>query len=378
MAETRTSPDETFVIVGGVAGGASCAARLRRLRERARIIILERGPHISFASCGLPYYISGEIAERGKLLVQTPERFARRFRVEARVRHEALSIDRQAGTLEVLDHETGETYRQAYDRLVLSPGAAPLRPPLPGIDHPRVFSLRTIEDADRIRAFLDAHDPGRAVVVGGGFIGLETAESLHRRGLEVALVEMADQVMLTLDPEMAEFVHQHLRRQGVELLLGKPVESFEETADGRLRVCAKEAPDVACDLAVLAIGVRPETELAREAGLRLGPAGGIEVNEHLQTSDPDIYAVGDAIETRDAITGASRIVPLAGLANKQGRMAADHIAGKSVAFPATVGTNVVRVFDLTVASAGASEKSLRRAGIGYEASYTHPASHAGY
>jgi NADPH-dependent 2,4-dienoyl-CoA reductase/sulfur reductase-like enzyme/rhodanese-related sulfurtransferase len=340
--------------------------------------MLERGPHISFASCGLSYYISGEIANRKKLLVQTPERFAARFRVEARVKHEVLSIDRQARAVEVLDRETGNRYRQGYDKLVLSPGAAPLRPPLPGIDHSRVFSIRTIEDADRIRELLDTQDAGKAVVVGGGFIGLEMTEALHHRGLDVALVEMADQVMLTLDPEMAEFVHQHLWSRGIELRLGTPVESFRQTSDGRLAVSAKDVPDIVCDLAVLAIGVRPETGLARDAGLPLGPAGGIAVNEHLQTEDPDIYAIGDAVETHDPVTGASRLVPLAGLANKQGRMVADHIGGKSVAFPATLGTNVVRVFDLTVASTGTNEKTLRGSGRACERSYTHPASHAGY
>jgi len=378
MAHGAAEKSETFVIVGGVAGGASCAARLRRVEENARIVMLERGPHISFASCGLSYYISGEIAERAKLLVQTPERFAKRFRVEVRTRHEALFIDRRAKNVEVLDRDAGRTYRQAYDKLVLSPGADPIRPPLPGIDSSRVFSLRTIQDADRIRTFMDERMPRKAVVVGGGFIGLEMAECLRNRGVDVTLVEMANQVMLNLDPEMAEFIHQHLQLRGVKLIRGKPVEAFGEGDDGQLLTVIKGGQEIECDLVVLAIGIRPEIGLARKAGLKLGNAGGILVNDHLQTSDPDIYAVGDAIETEDSIAGGKRLVPLAGLANKQGRLVADHISGRQASFAGAFGTSIVRVFDLSVASTGANEKALRKRGIAYEKSYTHPASHAGY
>lgn len=378
MAHSAAEKSETFVVVGGVAGGASCAARLRRLNETADIVMLERGPHISFASCGLSYYISGEITERARLLVQTPERFFKRFRVEVRTRHEVLSIDRSAKNVEVLDHDAGRTYRQAYDKLLLSPGADPIRPPLPGINSSRVFSLRTIQDADRIRAFMDERMPRKAVVVGGGFIGLEMAECLHNRGVDVTLVEMANQVMLNLDPEMAEFIHQHLRLRGVKLIRGKPVEVFGEGDDGQLLAVIKGGQEIECDLVVLAIGIRPEIGLARKAGLKLGNAGGILVNEHLQTSDPGIYAVGDAIETEDRISGAKRLVPLAGLANRQGRVAADHMSGKPASFNGAVGTSIVRVFDLTVASTGANERTLKTRGIAYEKSYTHPASHAGY
>ncbi|MCK4375229.1 MAG: FAD-dependent oxidoreductase, partial [Candidatus Brocadiae bacterium] len=262
------------MIVGGVAGGASCAARLRRLNETADIVMLERGPYISFASCGLSYYISGEIAERAKLLVQTPERFFKRFRVEVRTKHEVLSVDRDAKNVEVRDGNSGGTYRQAYDKLLLSPGADPIRPPLPGIDDSRLFSLRTIQDADRIRAFMDERMPRKAVVVGGGFIGLEMAECLHNRGVDVTLVEMANQVMLNLDPEMAEFIHQHLLLRGVKLIRGKPVEAFREGDDGQLLAVIKGGQEVECDLVVLAIGIRPEVGLARKAGLKVGKAGG--------------------------------------------------------------------------------------------------------
>jgi len=369
---------KTILVVGGVAGGASFAARARRLDESANIIMLERGPHISFANCGLPYFVSGEIQSRDKLLVATPERFSRRFRVDVRIRNEVLSIDRETKTVEVLDHESGRTYRQAYDKLVLSPGAEPVRPPLEGIDSPRIFSLRTVEDAEGIRAFIEANDPHDAVVVGGGFIGLEMVENITHLGIRATLVEMADQVMLSLDPEMAEWIHEHLRLRGVELLLGRPVERFGRTEQGRLTVTVSGGRTIDCDMVISAIGVRPEVKLAKDAGLTLGDRGGIVVNECLQTSDEDIYAIGDAIETEDPVLGRRRLVPLAGLANKQGRLAADHVAGKAISFPGALGTNIVRVFDLSVASTGANEKSLKAAGLAYQKSYTHPASHAGY
>jgi len=369
---------KTIVVVGGVAGGASFAARARRLDESATIVMLERGAHISFASCGLPYFVSGEIQSRDKLLVQTPERFRRRFRVDVRVRNEVMSIDRNTKTVEVLDHETNSTYQQPYHKLVLSPGAEPIRPPLPGIDNPRIFSLRMIEDAERIRSFVEANDPHDAVVVGGGFIGLEMLENISHLGIRTTLIEMAEQVMLSLDPEMAEWIHQHLRLRGVELLLGSAVESFEETEEGRLMVSVAGGKKITCDMVISAIGVKPEASLAKDAGLAIGARGGIVVNEHLQTTDEDIYAIGDAIETEDRVLGGWRLVPLAGLANKQGRLVADHIFGKQVSFAGALGTNIVRVFDLSVASAGANEKALKAKGIAYQKSYTHPASHAGY
>jgi NADPH-dependent 2,4-dienoyl-CoA reductase/sulfur reductase-like enzyme/rhodanese-related sulfurtransferase len=369
---------QTIVIVGGVAGGASCAARARRVDEAAAIVMLERGEHISFANCGLPYFISGEISNGQKLLVTTPERMRNRFGIDVRVRNEVLSIDRNDRTVEVVDHTTGQTYQQPYDKLVLSPGAEPIRPPLPGMDNRRVFSLRTVEDARKIREFVETNDPRDAVVVGGGFIGLEMLENLVHLGVRATLVEMADQVLLALDPEMAEWLRQHLRLQGVALLFGRPVERFDETEQGRLAVTVSGGKTIECDLVISAIGVRPEVKLATGAGLTISDRGGILVNECLQTSDENIYAIGDAIVTEDRILGGHRLMPLAGLANKQGRRAADHMAGKTVSFPGAFGTSIVRVFDLSVASTGANEKSLKAKGIAYQKSYTHPASHAGY
>jgi len=368
----------TVAVVGGVAGGASFAARARRLEERARIIMFERGPHISFANCGLPYFISGEIAEREKLLIETPEHFGRRFRVDVRVRHEVLSIDPAAKTLAVLDRSTGAKYREPYDKLVLSPGAAPVRPPLPGISHPRIFSLRTIEDAEQIRGFVEENHPQAVVVVGGGFIGLELAENFRRLGLKVTVIEMADQVLPTLDREMAEFVHQHLRLQGVRLVLGGAVQGFHAQPDSKLAVSTGAGNSISSDFVVLAVGVKPEVDLARQAGLDLGARGGIRVNANLQTSDPDIYAIGDVIEVEDHIVQERKLIPLAGLANKQGRLAADNMFGRPSSLGGVFGTNIIRVFDLSVATTGANERSLRAKGVPYGKSYTHPASHAGY
>jgi len=375
---SEKAKSKTVVVVGGVAGGASFAARARRLDESATIVMLERGAHISFANCGLPFFVSGEIQSRDKLLLQTPDRFRQRFCIDARVRNEALSIDRNTKTVEVRDHEKNRTYQQPYDKLVLSPGAEPIRPPLPGIDNPRIFSLRTVEDAERIRGFVETNDPHDAVVVGGGFIGLEMVENLTHLGLRVTLVEMADQVMLPLDPEMAEWIHQHLQLRGVELLVGSAVEGFNQTEETRLKVSVAGGKSITCDMVVSAIGVKPEVKLAKDAGLKIGPHGGIEVNEYLQTTDEDIYAIGDAIETENRILGGRGLVPLAGLANKQGRMAADHLFGKQVSFPGVLGTNIVRVFHLSVASTGTNEKTLKAKGIPYQKSYIHPASHAGY
>jgi len=368
----------TIVIVGGVAGGASCAARLRRLDEAATIIMLERGEYISFANCGLPYFVSGEISSREKLLVTSPERMRKRFGIEIRIRHEVLSIDRSDKTVEVLDHQDGRTYRQAYNVLVLSPGAQPVKPKLPGMDNERVFCLRTVPDAERIRRFVEKNDPRAAVVVGGGAIGLEMTENLTHLGLRVTLVEMADQVMPWLDREMAEWLHQHLRLQGVELLLNSPVERCDENSDGRLIVRAGGGREIPCDMVICAIGVKPESGLARAAGLEIAPHGGILVNEQFQTSDPSIYGIGDVIEVEDRIVEGRRLMPLAGLANRQGRLVADHICGKDVRYPGAVGTGIVRVFDLTAASTGTNEKALKAKGLAYEKSYTHPASHAGY
>ena len=369
---------KNIVIVGGVAGGASCAARLRRGDENAAIVLLERGEHVSFANCGLPYFIGGEIADRSKLFVTSAKRMMQRFRIDVRTRQEAIAIDRNARTVLVRNHESGEEYTLAYDALVLSPGAEPLRPPIPGIDGKRVFSLRNVPDADAIRQYVKRETPRRAVVVGGGFIGLEMAENLVHLGLAVTLVEMAPQVMPPLDPEMAEWLHQHLRHRKLDLRLGNPVEAFEEQSDGGLSIHIRGGERVHCDIAIAAIGVKPEVELARAAGLDIGPRGGIRVDAGLRTSDPRIYAIGDAIEVRDAVTGDSRLVPLAGPANRQGRLAADAICGRAVDYGAVQGTGIVRVFDLVAAATGAAEKSLKAAHIPYVKSYTHPASHAGY
>jgi len=372
------SGKRTIIIVGGVAGGASCAARARRLDENAAIIVLERGEYISFANCGLPYFVSGEIASRDKLLVSSPQRMRERFGVDVRTRHEVIFIDPSGKTVEVRDHHDGRTYRQSYDLLVLSPGAQPVRPKLPGMDHQHVFCLRTVPDAERIRRFVEQNDPRAAVVIGGGAIGLEMTENLVHLGLRVSLVEMADQVMPWLDREMAEWIHQHLRFQGVELLVNSPVQRCDETSDGRLVVRAGPEREIPCDMAVCAIGVKPESDLARAAGLDIGPNGGIRVNEQFQTSDPAIYAIGDAIEVADRITGTPRLIPLANLANRQGRLLADHLCGKDVRYPGAFGTGIVRVFDLAAASTGANEKALKAKGTPYQKSYTHPASHAGY
>ena len=368
----------TIVIIGGVAGGASCAARARRLDETATIVMFERGEYISFANCGLPYFIGGEISNREKLLVTTPERMNNRFGIDVRVRHEVLNIDRAGKTVEVRDQQNDRTYRQAYDTLVLSPGAQPVRPKLPGMDGDRVFSLRTVPDADKICRFVEENDPRAAVVVGGGAIGLEMTENLTHLGLHVTLVEMADQVMPWLDREMAEWIHQHLRLQGVELLLNSPLERCDEDPGGQLVARIAGGCEVPCDMVICAIGVKPESGLARQAKLDIGPHGGVLTNQQLQTSDANIYAIGDVIEVEDRIVEGRKLMPLAGLANRQGRLAADHICGKDVCYRGAIGTGIVRVFDLAVASTGANEKALKAKGMAYEKSYTHPASHSEY
>ncbi len=366
------------VIVGGVAGGASVAARLRRLDENAQIIMLERGPHISFANCGLPYYIGGVIADRERLLVQTPERMRSVFNVEARVQHEVIHIDRAAKTVRVKNLETGEEYTESYDKLVLSPGAAPIVPPAPGCDLPGVFVLRSIPDTDRIKAFVDQKRPNRAVVVGGGFIGLEVAENLHHRGVEVTVVEMLNQVMAPIDYEMAALVHQHLQFKGVRLALGDGLKAIEQQDNNWLSVVLQSGRRADAEMVVLSIGVRPESKLAQQAGLTYGARGTIAVNESMQTSDPDIYAVGDAVQITSLITGQPTAVPLAGPANKQGRIAADHIAGRPSRYRGVQGTAVVKVFDLTVAAVGLNRRQLEQAQIPFQSTVIHAANHAGY
>lgn len=367
-----------ILVVGGVAGGAACAARLRRNDEQAEIFLYERGPDVSFANCGLPYYLGNVIAKRSQLLVATPERFRDWLNVEVRVRHEVRRIDRTNRTVEIVNVNTKETSQAGYDALVLSTGAAPIRPDLPGIDLPGVFSLRNLDDADRIQTFLRQQRNGRrAVIVGGGYIGLEMAENLHRRGLEVTLLEMTSQVMPPMDPEMVAPIHAELRNNGVELRLGAAMTGIETVGD-ELCVLTKDGGRLPADMVLLAIGVRPEVHLARDAGLEIGTTGGIHVDAQMRTSDPAIYAVGDAIEVMDLVTGQPTLVPLAGPAARQGRVAADAICGLPAAFHGVLGTGVVGAFGMTLAMTGASEKKLRKLGMPFDKVYTHSFHHASY
>ncbi len=366
------------VIVGGVAGGASCAARLRRLDEQAEILMLDRGPYVSFANCGLPYYVGDVITEEAKLLVANPTLFRERFDVAVRTEHEVIGMDREACEVEVKDLASGRVYREPYDALVLSPGATAIRPPLPGIDLPGIFVVRTIPDSREIRAWMTETSAKSAVVVGGGFIGLEMAENLVHRGLDVTVVEMLDQVMPPLDPEMAKPVSDHMENHGVKFALGDGVAGFE-SKEGRLEVRTKSGVVHTGDLVILAIGVRPESTLAKAAGLELGARGGILVNDRMLTSDPKIWAVGDAVEVRDIVSGEQTLIPLAGPANRQGRIAADGICGRDARFRGVQGTAICGVFGLQVASTGASEKALRRAGMeDFECVFLHPMNHVGY
>jgi NADPH-dependent 2,4-dienoyl-CoA reductase/sulfur reductase-like enzyme/rhodanese-related sulfurtransferase len=365
-----------LLIVGGVAGGASAAARARRLSEDADIILFERGPDVSFANCGLPYFLGGEITERDKLLVVAPERLRTRYKLDVRVRTSVEAIDRSAKKVRGRDLASGREYEESYDKLILAPGAAPVRPPLPGIDLPGIFTLRNLQDMDRIKAKLD-QGVRQAVIVGAGFIGLELVENLVRRGITTTVVELQDQVLPPFDKEMTTPLAEHLAAKGVSLLLRQSAEGFEQAPDG-LVVRLKSGQQLPAQLVVLGVGVRPENNLAVTAGLEVGPRGGIRVNEHLQTGDPDIYAVGDAIEVKDVVTGEPTQVPLAGPANRQGRIAADHIFGRAARYRGTQGTAIVRVFERTAALTGASEKVLKRAKRPYRKVYVHPTHHAGY
>ena len=366
------------VIVGGVAGGATTAARLRRNSEQAKILLFERGGYISYANCGLPYYIGEVIRDRNNLFVVTKETFERNFNVQVRVQSEVTSIDRASKTVSVTDLATGKEYKETYDKLVLSPGAEPVKPPIPGIQDERIFTLRSVADTDAIKRFIDTKRPRRAVIVGAGFIGLEMAENFHQRGLQVILVEMAQQVMNVVDYEIAAEVHQHLKTKQVEFYLNDGVASFEGTPE-ELTVTLKSGRKIETDFVLLSIGVRPDTRLAKAAGLQIGPTGGIKVNEYLQTSDPDIYAVGDAIEFPNPITGKPALTYLAGPANKQGRIVADNIIfGNRKTYPGAIGTAIAKVFDLTVASTGLAEKTLKSEGLPYQAINIHSSSHAGY
>jgi len=366
-----------IIIVGGVAGGASAAARARRLSENAEIIRVERGEYISFANCGLPYHIAQTIKERERLLVQTPEGMRNRFNIDVRTRTEVVSIHPDRKQVLTKNLVTGEEQILTYDVLILSPGAAPVRPPIPGIDSPRVFTLRTLADMDAIKHVVDTQNPAHAVVIGGGYIGLEMTEALRQRKLAVTLVELAPQVMGIVDPEMATPLHQQLTLQGVDLRLGTSVAALRETPNA-LDVQLSTGDVVTCDLAILAIGVKPEVTLARDAGLAIGSRGGIAVDDHMRTSDPNIFAVGDVVEFPHFVDNQPSLIPLAGPANRQGRIAADNAFGRDSVYRKTQGTAICKVFDLAVAITGMSERTLKSADIPYEKIYVHPASHTGY
>ena len=383
VRETSTAGKKRILIVGGVAGGASCAARARRLSEEAEIIIFERGPYVSYANCGLPYYIGDVITDENELLVATPELLKGRFNIDVRVENEVIAIDREKTEIEVRNLKTGAVYREGYDALVLSPGALPIRPPLPGISFPGIFCLRTIPDSRQIREWIVERDVKHAVVVGGGFVGLEMTENLVERGISVTLIEMETQVVPAFDSEMIAPIHDCLTAKGVSLRLGDPVSGFEQNADGTISVRLKSGETCTTALVILSIGVRSEVTLAKAAGLEIGAYGGIRVDEQMHTSDERIWAIGDAVEVRDIITGNWTLLPLAGPASRQGRIAADVIFWRDARFRGIQATAVCSVFNMTLASTGASEKVLRRAGITgeplpYEKIYLHPDHHVKY
>jgi CoA-disulfide reductase len=365
-----------IIIVGGVAGGATAAARLRRISENVEIVLVERGEHISFANCGLPYYIGENIKDRSKLLVQTVKGMSDRFNLDIRNLSEVLSINPENKIVSIKNLQNGEVYEESYDKLLLSPGARPIVPPIPGLtENETLFTLRNIPDTDKIKNYVDNNKPKKAIVIGGGFIGIEMAENLVDRGIEVTLIEMANQIMAPIDFEMASILHTHLKEKGVNLILENGVKSFEE--QGKKAVLS-DGTEIRTDMTILSIGVRPENELAKTAGLELGERGGIVVNEYLQTSNEDIYAVGDAVEVVDYISGTKAMIPLAGPANRQGRIAANNMMGKKEKYQGTLGTSIAKVFDLTVAATGANEKTLKRLGVTNEVVHIHPSSHAGY
>ena len=365
------------VIVGGVAGGATAAARIRRLDEQAEVIVFERSGYISYANCGLPYYIGGVIEDPEDLTLQTPESFWKRFRIQMKVRHEVTAIHPDRKTVSVRNLETGEDFEEAYDQLLLSPGAKPVWPELPGMGSERLFTLRTVEDTFRIKEFINQNRPKSAVMVGGGFIGLEMAENLRQLGMEVTIVQRSRQLMNPFDPDMAAFIHNEVRKHGVKLILGHSLEGFREKNSG-LEVLLRDGVSVSADMVILAIGVTPESMLAKEAGLALGIKGSILVNDRMQTSAPDIYAVGDAVQVKHFVTGADSLIPLAGPANKQGRIAADNICGGDSRYLGSQGSSVIKVFDMTAATTGINEGSAKKAGLHVDKVILSPMSHAGY
>ena len=365
------------VIVGGVAGGATAAARIRRLDEKAQITVFERSGYISYANCGLPYYIGDVITDPEELTLQTPESFWERFRVDMKVRHEVTAIHPEKKTVTVRNLESGVIFEEAYDKLLLSPGARPTQPELPGTGMDRLFTLRTVEDTFRIHDFMEQNKPRSVILAGGGFIGLELAENFREKNMEVTIVQRPRQLMTPFDPEMAAFIHAKMRKKDVHLMLGHSVEGFREE-NGAVQVLLKGEEALSADMVILAIGVTPDTPLAREAGLKLGLKGSILVNDRMETSVPDIYAVGDAVEVRHFVTGEEALISLAGPANKQGRIAADNICGLDSHFPGSLGSSVIKLFDMTAASTGINERTAKKSGIDCDKIYLSPANHAGY
>lgn len=365
------------VIVGGVAGGATAATRLRRLDEHAQITVFERSGFVSYANCGLPYYIGGVIKDKEELTLNTAESFWDRFRIDVRTRHEVVDIDTEKKTVTVRGLDTGRIYEESYDKLILSPGAVPTRPPMPGIDSPRLFTLRTVEDTLRIREFIEEKKPASAVLVGGGYIGIEVAENLCEQGIKVTIVQQPNQLMNTLDYDMATLVHAKLRSRGAELRLNSSVVGFKDKP-GSINVLLKDGEPIKSDMVLLAIGVMPDSYLAKKAGLELGVKGSIVVDEHMRSSLPDIYAVGDAVQVKHFITGQGAVISLAGPANKQARIAADNICGIDSRYPGSMGSSVIKIFDMTVASTGLTEKVAEAAGISYDRVILSPSSHASY
>ena len=375
--QERWSIDMKVVIVGGVAGGATAAARIRRLDEQAEIVVFERSGFISYANCGLPYYIGGVIEDPEELTLQTPESFFSRFRVSMRVRHEVTAIHPDKKAVSVTDLETGEVFEESYDKLILSPGAKPTQPRLPGVGLNKLFTLRTVEDTFRIKAYISENHPKSAVLAGGGFISLELAENLRELGMEVTIVQRPKQLMNPFDPDMAAFIHSEMRRHGVKLALGHTVEGFEEK-DGGVDVLLKDEAPLHADMVVLAIGVSPDTQLAQDAGLELGIKGSIVVNDRMETSVPDIYAVGDAVQVKHFVTGQDALISLAGPANKQGRIAADNICGGDSHYTGSQGSSVIKIFGMTAATTGVNETNARKTGLDVDTVILSPMSHAGY
>lgn len=366
-----------IVIVGGVAGGASAAARLRRLDESAEIIMLERGEYISFANCGLPYYVGGVITDKSSLTLQTPASFGTRFNVDVRIFNEAISIDPEKKTIDITNHKTNENYTESYDYLILSMGAMPIKPPIKGIESSRVFTLRNIPDTYKIDEFISEHNPKSALVVGGGFIGVEMAENLTHRGIKVSIAEKLNQLMPPLDYDIAADVHRYIRSTGIELYLENGVNSITETENGEL-IVKLDSDEIRTDMVIMAIGVKPESKIASDTGILTNQRGQIVVNEYMQTNFDNIFAVGDATEMTDFVTGEKTFIPLAGPANKQGRIAADNICGLESKYLGAQGSSILKLFDMTIASTGINEKTAKRLNLDYEKSFAYPASHASY